>query len=147
MLIAEAVAERINNRPPRQWLTKAEAAEHLRCSTKQIDLYVRVGEIPWFTGRGGVRGRPLILSGFPGQVRTPNREGIVVYTEEAFDQLETKVQRLEEEFVTLAASSGDMPPRIVGTLQKDEQPTWRSLVCEGRAMSDEEPVFFPDPET
>ena len=58
VLIAEAVAERINNLPPRQWLTKAEAAEHLRCSTKQIDLYVRVGDIPVYRP-GGERGRPL----------------------------------------------------------------------------------------
>ena len=41
--LAEAVAERINT--PNRWLTRQEAAEYLRCSTKYLDQLVRGGEI------------------------------------------------------------------------------------------------------
>jgi excisionase family DNA binding protein len=46
--IAEAVAERIlgATTPRTQWLTRPEAAEHLRCSTAQLDRLVHLGELP-----------------------------------------------------------------------------------------------------
>jgi len=44
--IAEAVAERINVPRETRWLTRQEAADHLRCSTKHLDLLVRVGDMP-----------------------------------------------------------------------------------------------------
>ena len=31
---------------PRQWLTKAQAAAYLQCSTRTINRYVRDGQIP-----------------------------------------------------------------------------------------------------
>ena len=45
--IAEAVANRLAMTTRKtQWLTRQEAAAHLRCSTKQLDSYVYEGAIP-----------------------------------------------------------------------------------------------------
>ena len=45
--LADAVAQRLAA-PVRktQWLTRAEAAEHLRCSVWKLDELVRLGEVP-----------------------------------------------------------------------------------------------------
>ena len=45
--IAEAVANRLAMTTRKtQWLTRREAAEYLRCSTKQLDGYVYEGAVP-----------------------------------------------------------------------------------------------------
>ena len=45
--IAQAVACALEQTVRKtQWLTRQEAAEHLRCSTKQLDGYVYEGAIP-----------------------------------------------------------------------------------------------------
>jgi excisionase family DNA binding protein len=52
--IADAVAERLQPQKSR-WLTKQEAAAHIRCSTRQLERLVRLGEIPHYRPAG----RPL----------------------------------------------------------------------------------------
>jgi excisionase family DNA binding protein len=44
--IAEAVAERINVPHQTRWLTRQEAADRIRCSTKHLDQLVRLGDVP-----------------------------------------------------------------------------------------------------
>lgn len=44
--IAEAVAARVSVPASTQWLTRAEAAKHIRRSTKYLDGLVRRQEIP-----------------------------------------------------------------------------------------------------
>ena len=45
--IAEAVVLRLDSGcSPSPWLTRQEAADYLRCSTKYLDQLVRAGEIP-----------------------------------------------------------------------------------------------------
>ena len=46
VLIAEAVAERIHVPRQAKWMTRQEAADYLRCSTKALNEWVRLGEIP-----------------------------------------------------------------------------------------------------
>lgn len=43
--LADAVAQRLQAPTKTQWLNRQEAAEHLRCTVKQIDTWVRRGEI------------------------------------------------------------------------------------------------------
>jgi len=58
--IADAVAERLEGAQVRRtdWLTREEAAEHLRCSTRHLDRLVRLGEIAAYRPCG----RPLFLA-------------------------------------------------------------------------------------
>lgn len=53
--IAEAVVARIEAPRPTQWLTKKEAAEHIRCSVRQLEKLVHLGEVPVYRPAG----RPL----------------------------------------------------------------------------------------
>lgn len=54
--IADAVVSRIDTSyRPTQWLTKTEAAEHLRCSVRQLEKLVRLGELVAYRPAG----RPL----------------------------------------------------------------------------------------
>lgn len=54
--ITDAVIGRLGDGHKRtQWLTRAEAAEHIRCSTRKFDQLVRLGEIRAYRPAG----RPL----------------------------------------------------------------------------------------
>lgn len=56
VMIAEQITERIHVPPKVRWMTRAEAADHLRISTKTLDTLVRVGELPCYRP---TEGKPL----------------------------------------------------------------------------------------
>lgn len=56
--LAQEVSRRIQSPSGKPWLTRAEAAERLCCSTRKLDQLVRLGEITAYRPAG----RPLFKS-------------------------------------------------------------------------------------
>lgn len=56
VMIAEQIAERVVVPQKTQWMTRSEAAQHLRITTRHLDKLVRVGELPCYRPS---QGKPL----------------------------------------------------------------------------------------